>query len=74
MCVRRSFWERVTLKEEFVGRFKVGSRLPQYLCTQVRRDDRCGKGMVLYDCDVNRRCGTCAVDRLVCHVGSFVKL
>lgn len=31
VCVRRSFWERVTDMEEFVGRFSFGSRLPQYL-------------------------------------------
>lgn len=29
--VRRSRWERVTDREEFVGRLSVGSRLPQYL-------------------------------------------
>ena len=31
VCVRRSLWERVTLREEFVGRLSLGSRLPQYL-------------------------------------------
>ncbi len=31
VCVRRSLWERVTLREELVGRFRVGLRLPQYL-------------------------------------------
>lgn len=29
--VRRSFWERVTEMEEFVGRFSFASRFPQYL-------------------------------------------
>ena len=29
--VRRSDWERVTEREEFVGRLRAGSRLPQYL-------------------------------------------
>lgn len=29
--VRRSDWERVTEREELVGRFREGSRLPQYL-------------------------------------------
>ena len=29
--VRRSSWERVTLREELVGRLSLGSRLPQYL-------------------------------------------
>lgn len=31
VCVRRSFWERVTEREEFVGRLRAVSRLPQYL-------------------------------------------
>ena len=31
VSVQRSAWERVTESEELVGRFKVGSRLPQYL-------------------------------------------
>jgi hypothetical protein len=29
--VRRDFWERVTEREELVGRLRVVSRLPQYL-------------------------------------------
>lgn len=29
--VRRSSWERVTEREEFVGRLRAGSRFPQYL-------------------------------------------
>lgn len=29
--VRRSDWERVIEREELVGRFRVGLRLPQYL-------------------------------------------
>ena len=29
--VRRSDWERVTEREEFVGRLSFASRLPQYL-------------------------------------------
>jgi hypothetical protein len=29
--VRRSDWERVTLRDEFVGRLSLGSRFPQYL-------------------------------------------
>lgn len=31
MWARRSAWERVTEREEFVGRFSFGSRFPQYL-------------------------------------------
>lgn len=31
VSVRRSFWERVTEIEEFVGRLSFGSRFPQYL-------------------------------------------
>lgn len=29
--VWRSAWERVTLRDEFVGRFSLASRFPQYL-------------------------------------------
>lgn len=29
--VRRSSWERVTERDELVGRFSLVSRLPQYL-------------------------------------------
>lgn len=29
--VRRSAWERVTERDELVGRLRVGSRFPQYL-------------------------------------------
>ncbi len=41
--VRRSDWERVTEREELVGRLREGSRLPQYLesfsqrCSRVAR-------------------------------------
>ncbi len=31
VCVRRSDCERVTEREELVGRFSVALRLPQYL-------------------------------------------
>ena len=34
--VRRSFCERVTEREELVGRFSFGSRFPQYLVMWVR--------------------------------------
>lgn len=33
--VRRSAWERVMEREELVGRFRDGSRLPQYLMTAI---------------------------------------
>ena len=33
--VRRSDWERVTEREELVGRLSEGSRLPQYLDVQL---------------------------------------
>jgi hypothetical protein len=33
--VRRSDCESVTLREEFVGRFSLGSRFPQYLITAI---------------------------------------
>ena len=35
MWAERSAWERVTEREEFVGRFSLGSRLPQYLLVVV---------------------------------------
>ncbi len=40
--VRRSAWERVTERDELVGRLRVGSRFPQYLiCSgQFRRGVR----------------------------------
>lgn len=34
--VRRSSWERVTEREELVGRLSLVSRLPQYLGRQLR--------------------------------------
>lgn len=33
--VRRSDWERVTEREELVGRLRVGERLPQYLWAEL---------------------------------------
>lgn len=35
VCVFRSRWERVTEREEFVGRFRVESRFPQYFTTAM---------------------------------------
>lgn len=32
--VRRSAWERVTERDELVGRLRVGSRFPQYLISK----------------------------------------
>ena len=72
MCVRRSSWESVTLREELVGRLREGSRLPQYLLYAVlvilnpqRIVDEKGLG-VLYHGNVywSRRAGS--VD--FCHV------
>lgn len=31
VCARSDFWDKVTDNEEFVGRFRVVSLLPQYL-------------------------------------------
>lgn len=42
MWVRRSAWERVTERDELVGRLSVGSRFPQYLICQ----GQCGGGPV----------------------------
>lgn len=43
VCVRRSFWERVTEIEELVGRFSFGSRFPQYLILSMGIGER-GRG------------------------------
>ena len=82
--VRRSDWERVTLREEFVGRFKPGSRLPQYLyhgdlvfdqCRELARGlkIRAGGG-ILYHGDVDWGCGAGAVNLMVCHIGQPIFL
>ena len=42
--VRRSDWERVMEREELVGRFRVGSRFPQYLVRGVSWMRRGGFG------------------------------
>ena len=73
MWVRREDWERVTLREELVGRFRLGSRLPQYLSDgffwsvmgvfggwMLRK-----RGRALYDCYVYGSGGAGAVDLLV---------
>ena len=41
--VLRSDWERVTEREELVGRFSLGSRLPQYLGQSVFSNYSCGQ-------------------------------
>lgn len=62
--VRRERWERVTESEEFAGRFRAGSRLPQYLDDAVRPvlswvvGSLASEGMdvnVLDDSDIDRR-------------------
>ena len=61
--VRRSSWERVTEREELVGRLSFGSRLPQYLDWDVLevvfRSRVCD--CLLDHCDVYWRPGTCSV-------------
>lgn len=42
MWVRRSAWERVTERDELVGRLRVGSRFPQYLICQRSMPGRRG--------------------------------
>ena len=44
VCVRRSDCERVTLREELVGRLRLESRFPQYLRGGVRSKLDAGKG------------------------------
>lgn len=54
--VRRSDWERVTEREELVGRLRVASRLPQYLEGAVSHVlvcvARCGSGRYRGDTDL----------------------
>lgn len=68
--VRRSDWERVTEREELVGRLREGSRLPQYLeffCQMVV--DGCeGGGRLLDHSDVYWSGRACSVDFMVRHV------
>lgn len=47
--VRRSAWERVTERDELVGRLRVGSRFPQYLISQGQcREGGGGEGGFSY--------------------------
>lgn len=45
VCVRRSSWDRVTEMEPLVGKFSVGSLLPQYLEGGVSELWRCYVGL-----------------------------
>ena len=45
--VRKSDWERVTEREEFVGRFSFGSRLPQYLSIVIDTHQQVSKVSIL---------------------------
>jgi hypothetical protein len=65
--VRRSAWERVTEREEFVGRFRVASRLPQYLDLRLVAGMLGNRRGVLDYCDVDRGSGARAVNLLVDH-------
>ena len=72
--VRKDFWERVTERDELVGRFSTVSRLPQYLVSKIvdisihgfNRAARPGmwKGLayLLDDSDVDRRSRAGAVN------------
>lgn len=67
MCVRSEFCDKVTDKDEFVGRFKVVSRLPQYL----RVESVCAQSgvgaYILDDCNVHRSCRACTMNTSVSH-------
>lgn len=73
--VRRSAWERVTERDELVGRLRVGSRFPQYLILlrsvpgggREQGIDRKGKQSTLNDSDVDRGCCTGTIDLYVAH-------
>lgn len=65
--VRRDFCDNVTDKEEFVGRFRATSRLPQYLLvincwshTKLKLGDHV-EAYLLDHCNVDRRSRTCPV-------------
>lgn len=77
--VRRSAWERVTERDELVGRLRVGSRFPQYLiCQDQCREGRVGVGVgggmggktksTLNDSNVDRGRGTSTIDLCVAHI------
>lgn len=70
--VRRSAWERVTERDELVGRFRVGSRFPQYLICygqfRGRARDREGKKSALNDSNVDRGRCTSTIDLCVTHI------
>ena len=68
MWVRRSDCESVTLREEFVGRLSVGSRLPQYLRWMlIGRNMEDNVTDVLHDCNVDWRSGAGAIDLRLSH-------
>lgn len=76
MWVRRSDWERVTEREELVGRLRVASRLPQYLEGAVSHVSgvcslmwvwKISWGYGLDDGDVDRRSRAGTVDLLLIH-------
>lgn len=75
--VRRSDWERVTEREELVGRLRAGSRFPQYLklVNRVQRhwvDGRDGEGRgLLDDCDVYWSCRTRSIDLSLAHIAKY---
>ena len=69
--VRRSDWERVIEKEEFVGRFRLGSRFPQYLSVSMVRlmwgRLKGSREDVLDDCYVHWGCCTSSIDLVLFH-------
>lgn len=74
MWVRRSDWDRVTDREELVGRLSVGSRFPQYLNGEFllggeKRREGIGGAMdrLLDDGNVHGSCGASAIDLCLSH-------
>lgn len=74
--VRRSAWERVTERDELVGRLSVGSRFPQYLICQRSMAVKAGregergelKQCTLNNSNVDRGRGTSTINFCVAHI------
>ena len=70
--MRRSSWERVTEREELVGRLSAVSRLPQYLDEETSAKDSAligGTGFMslLYDGNVHWSVAACSIDPVLSH-------
>ena len=72
--VQRSSWDSVTESDELVGRFRLVSRLPQYLGNGQNLASDLSNGPSLNDCNVDGRSRTRPIKLNVKHfrhVGAF---